>query len=560
MNKKPNDGVQYAFYDTNWAALQHVRMELHKEKSIEDAVKCRRRATKDESMERVTTVDDAVSGVDDHTQYHLHTETVTCFPSVVIVQKPSTGDDMILGILKTQANQIQALTAVVAQHGQVLELLTSLNVPATCDNKPIMDLNLNLHPFGGVHIYPGDGTLQETVKEVANTRTLPDEALTRQECPPPKLEDVVRGISAPPPTRMARVNKGKAGTPQPAPQVNLQVCSSPNGFYFQRKLSFKDEGESSQDLIRNIRSTGPGSPWTFYTHRSADIRSEETPKVLFMLGSYTKKFKKFYFRDSNTFMEKQCLDLSFCPPPGMQFVGHELAVAAYIFVNGLQPSEILVENEHCTGNREALWTLRPGEEVVDDVINLVVAMFSSNMAEKQRWWLPTTFAQIAMSPGHHCKSTLDYIVAKYMGFVDNLLKIYVPLHMGCHWYLMIVDMWDHNLIYLDSLKSTVERQARIDQILEVADSYVVNSFTIPFFWVAEWMIQYDLWASYDLQKINGHTRMTIAVDLVMGEHNPISEEVQQKAVQFWDRNMICSYMKGARPRKRTRSPVGPLSP
>ncbi|XLU44808.1 hypothetical protein S245_039622, partial [Arachis hypogaea] len=212
-----------------------------------------------------------------------------------------------------------------------------------------------------------------------------------------------------------------------------------------RKLSFKDEGESSQDLIRNIRSTGPGSPWTFYTHRSADIRSEETPKVHETLHGNPGS-----------------------PLFWMQFVGHELAVAAYIFANGLQLSEILVENEHCTGNWEALWTLRPGEEVVDDVINLVVAMFSSNMAEKQRWWLPTTFAQIAMSPGHHCKSTLDYIVAKYMGFVDNLLKIYVPLHMGRHCYLMIVDMWDQNLIYLDSLKSTVERQARIDQILEVA--------------------------------------------------------------------------------------------
>ncbi|XLU71429.1 hypothetical protein S245_030482 [Arachis hypogaea] len=168
-------------------------------------------------------------------------------------------------------------------------------------------------------------------------------------------------------------------------------------------------------------------------------------------------------------MDKQCLDLSFWPPPGMQFIGHKLAVAAYIFANGLQPSEILVEDEHCTGNREALWTLRPGEEVVDDlIINLVVAMVSSNKADKQRWWLPTMFAQIAMSPAHHCKSTLDYIVAKYMGFADNLRKIYVPLHMGRHWYLMIVDMWDQNLIYLDSLKSSNERQARIDQMLEVA--------------------------------------------------------------------------------------------
>ncbi|XLU22997.1 hypothetical protein S245_059063, partial [Arachis hypogaea] len=421
-------------------------MELHKENSVEDAVKRRRRATKDEPMEPVTTVEDAVSGVADQTQ------------------KPSTGNDMILGILKTQANQIQALIAVVAQHDRVLELLTSLNVSATSDNKPMMNLNLNLHPTGGVHLYTNDGTLEEPVKEVTNGGTLSGRTPTRQQCPPPKPEDVIRGISAPMPTTMAGVNKGKSGTPQPAPQVNLQ-----------RKLSFKDEGNSTKDLIRNIRSTGPGSPWTFYTHRSADIRSEETPK---------------------------CLDLSFWPPAGMKFVSHELAIAAYIFANGLQPSEILVENEHCTGNREALWTLRPGEEVVDDQWFPQIKLRNNGGG----------YQPPLRSPGHHCKATLDYIVAKYMGFADNLLKIYVPFHMRRHWYLMIVDMWDEKLIYLDSLKSTVERQARIDQMMEVArllellltdtSSYECKTTVSNNdcgVWVAEWMIQYDLWASYDLQ-------------------------------------------------------------
>ncbi|XLU27398.1 hypothetical protein S245_063464, partial [Arachis hypogaea] len=47
-----------------------------------------------------------------------------------------------------------------------------------------------------------------------------------------------------------------------------------------RKLSFKDQREFSHDHIRNIRSTSPGSPWTFYTHRSVEIRLEETPKCL----------------------------------------------------------------------------------------------------------------------------------------------------------------------------------------------------------------------------------------------------------------------------------------
>ncbi|XLS71899.1 hypothetical protein HN51_028764 [Arachis hypogaea] len=390
------------------------------------------------------------------------------------------------------------------------------------------------------------------MKAVANTGTLPSEPSTRQQCPPPKPEKVIRGISTPPPRRMAGVNKGAARTPPPAPQVNLHVCSLPTGFYFQANICMLNlENIMCNGLVLFTIERFYVLPRTIFLllckyDQLRTVRS--TLKVLIVLGLGPKNFKKFNFFDSNNFMDKQCLDLSFWPPPGMQFIGHKLAVAAYIFANGLQPSEILVEDEHCTGNREALWTLRPGEEVVDDlIINLVVAMVSSNKADKQRWWLPTMFAQIAMSPAHHCKSTLDYIVAKYMGFADNLRKIYVPLHMGRHWYLMIVDMWDQNLIYLDSLKSSNERQARIDQMLEVHGLQSLGCIVddpIRFVGI----------------EVNDSTRMIIAVDLVMRDHNPISEEVQQKVVKFWDRNMICSYTKGVGPRKRTRSPLGPLSP
>ncbi|KAL4350027.1 hypothetical protein S83_031693 [Arachis hypogaea] len=117
-----------------------------------------------------------------------------------------------------------------------------------------MDLNLNLDANGGVDIYAGDATQQPRMKEVANIGTFPSEAPTRQECPPPKPNDVVQCMSVPPTTRMDRVNKGAAGTHPPTSQLNLKG-----------KLSFKDEGESSHELIKNIRSTGPGSPWTFYT-------------------------------------------------------------------------------------------------------------------------------------------------------------------------------------------------------------------------------------------------------------------------------------------------------
>ncbi|XLT68206.1 hypothetical protein HN873_024645, partial [Arachis hypogaea] len=84
-------------------------------------------------------------------------------------------------------------------------------------------------------------------------------------------------------------------------------------------------------------------------------------------------------------------------------------------------NEILVDNDHCSGSREALWTLHLGLELVDDVLNLVVGMVSFSRNDSM-WWLLTTFAQIALDPNLHCKATLDYIAAKYMGIVKNLVK------------------------------------------------------------------------------------------------------------------------------------------
>ncbi|XLU30214.1 hypothetical protein S245_066280, partial [Arachis hypogaea] len=131
-------------------------------------------------------------------------------------------------------------------------------------------------------------------------------------------------------------------------------------------------------------------------------------------------------------------------------------------------SEILVDNDHCSGSREVLWTLRPGLELVDDVLNLVVGMVSFSRNDSM-WWLPTIFVKIALDPNLHCKATLDYIAAKYMGMVENLVKIYVPIYIERHWYLMIVDMLEGKLVYLDSLKDKDERQRRVKQMVTIAE-------------------------------------------------------------------------------------------
>ncbi|KAL4307244.1 hypothetical protein AHAS_Ahas16G0258900 [Arachis hypogaea] len=61
------------------------------------------------------------------------------------------------------------------------------------------------------------------------------------------------------------------------------------------------------------------------------------------------------------------LDVDFRPPKGIKFIATELAVAAYIFARDLEQGEILYSGEHCHGARHAFWSLRPRQEVVDDV-------------------------------------------------------------------------------------------------------------------------------------------------------------------------------------------------
>ncbi|KAL4365364.1 hypothetical protein AHAS_Ahas07G0098700 [Arachis hypogaea] len=133
---------------------------------------------------------------------------------------------------------------------------------------------------------------------------------------------------------------------------------------------------------------------------------------------------------------------------------------------------MLVPDDHCDGTRESLQILIPGRMVVDDILNLVASMCTNTRFEdlEMKWWLPTTFAQIALSPTSHCAETLDFIKRKYMGFADKLMKIYVPLFRDGHWYLVIVDLCNGELVYLDSAKSDVpvERKARLDQIKYVA--------------------------------------------------------------------------------------------
>ncbi|KAL4276513.1 hypothetical protein AHAS_Ahas20G0214700 [Arachis hypogaea] len=203
----------------------------------------------------------------------------------------------------------------------------------------------------------------------------------------------------------------------------------------------------------------------------------------------------------------------------MEFVGMELAVAAYVFGKDLPKSEVLVPTEHCLEDRRALHTLCPGERVMDN--------------------------QIAVNPTNYCPSTQEYIKRKFMGKADQLFK----------------------LVYLDSLKDSKLTKSRKDQMLYVA-FFLENLLCDDFFyegtpnemhkpstyeivepeigqqvdgsndcgvWVTQWMIQSHLWSNYDLPVVNEHTRMRLVVDIVLGRHNPYRVEIGRRAVEYWDK-------------------------
>ncbi|QHO19411.1 Ulp1 protease family, carboxy-terminal domain protein [Arachis hypogaea] len=230
-------------------------------------------------------------------------------------------------------------------------------------------------------------------------------------------------------------------------EVAVKTCKSTNP-PLKRKLDF--DNDEDDDCTMEIMQQDHGTPFTYGTNMAMYMESANMPL---------------------------CLDLLFRPPPRMEFVESELAVAAYIFGNGLSKEEILIPDEHCYRSRGALHSLLPGEEVVDNVLNLVASMMTaSNLDEFViiRGWFPLNFyvdirsQQFAFNPTNHWPETLAFIRNKYMKKADEL--IYVCLNKDRHWYLVVIDLLNGALVYLDSAKAetVTERKARLDQIRYVA--------------------------------------------------------------------------------------------
>ncbi|MED6220868.1 hypothetical protein PIB30_048942 [Stylosanthes scabra] len=157
------------------------------------------------------------------------------------------------------------------------------------------------------------------------------------------------------------------------------------------------------------------------------------------------------------------------------------------------------------------------------------------------------------------------------------------------------------MTYMESNKDPKESPARIEQLKDTADllekiledrifflhSYTARAKVSEYefikadtprqdegsndggVWVAQWIEHSNMWDNYvtevitsrildnltgdgqHLKQVTDRTRMQIALDLVMGKHNPKADEVCKLAISTWDRKVLIAKAK-MNPRKYKR--------
>ncbi|XLR69516.1 hypothetical protein S83_020188 [Arachis hypogaea] len=153
------------------------------------------------------------------------------------------------------------------------------------------------------------------------------------------------------------------------------------------------------------------------------------------------------------------IPVSFQPTLDMEIQGLHLATVAYIFNTTLDQEEMLVPNPHCAMTCKALRTLEPGKQLVDDICHILILlarMLAFDLTRLQ-WYLPTTFVQIATGRGPIPQATFFAIRKDFMGYADQVLKIYCTMWCDNHWFLIVVNLSRKQLVYLDSLQSPIAR-------------------------------------------------------------------------------------------------------
>ncbi|MED6199426.1 hypothetical protein PIB30_075857 [Stylosanthes scabra] len=131
---------------------------------------------------------------------------------------------------------------------------------------------------------------------------------------------------------------------------------------------------------------------------------------------------------------------------------------------------------------------------------------------------------------------MEFIEKKYMSDADNLIRAeYLDRFLTAdRFYKDKSSFWLKPLEF-DFIEPQVGQQQPLSR-----DSGV---------WICLWMIESHQCTNFDLE-VSDATRMTIALNLVTYEYNQIGDMISERAVHYWDLEMIKSQKKG---KKKTRA-------
>ncbi|QHO23276.1 Ulp1 protease family, carboxy-terminal domain protein [Arachis hypogaea] len=254
------------------------------------------------------------------------------------------------------------------------------------------------------------------------------------------------------------------------------------------------------------------------------------------------------------------LPVLFAPPTTMELDDTEIMVATYIFGtnkdNEFGRQEILAKGCKFDATRDSFFNLIPKGWIDQTILDVYAHML--NDEEKttsgvlRHWYMPTVFSQMALSGTIPSSQVREDYKEAFMGKVEVLRKIYVPVNEdNLHWYLVIFDMNQCQVILLDSNPDPKKKASKIFSIKQLAlylegmlqhDSFYDFESTIrpkvsefPILealgigrqrndsfdcgiWVATWMKNCIWIDDYNIY-VDDATRMRIAIDLIMKSYN-----------------------------------------
>ncbi|MED6210115.1 hypothetical protein PIB30_061069 [Stylosanthes scabra] len=123
--------------------------------------------------------------------------------------------------------------------------------------------------------------------------------------------------------------------------------------------------------------------------------------------------------------------MAFSVPEDMFLAADEIACAAYIFgpevSNPTSSDELLVTTGANFISRKCLLTLVPGEQVVQDVLDILACHLTNEhrkiFKSPSMWYLPTIFSQLALSWTRSPDNLREQFANKYMDKVDNVSRV-----------------------------------------------------------------------------------------------------------------------------------------